>query len=174
MRENPPRAGALLGLTIGAIAAGPWVSGFFQPLLLAGTDGLYAVVGLLQWVTPVLVGVAIAWTGLNTVGRVLAALVGLALLWIAPAAMTAISNAAGSRALARDVLDVIDGAVAVFRTALFIPEIALRPIIAAIVVAVVGLIVRWAVRRVRRGRRSRAEGGDPPEPGAPAPPPSAE
>lgn len=159
-----PRAGALLGLTAGAIAAGPWIGGFFRPLLVAGSDVASALVGLLPWVAPVLVGIAIAWTGVNTVGRVISALISLALLWVAPAAMTAISSAVGSRVLARDPLEMMDYAIAVFQLALFTPEIALRPIIAAVVVAVVGLIVRWAVRA---GRHRRA--GGPGEPVAPPP-----
>jgi hypothetical protein len=151
-----PRAGALLGLTLGAIAAAPWAGGLLQPLLTTDQGTLSSIVWLLQWVTPVLTGIAIAWTGVNTVGRVLAALVSLALIWIAPAAMTGIASAAGSRALARDPLDMIDYGVSVFRMALFIPELALRPIVAALAVAVIGLLVRWAVARARRDRRSSA------------------
>jgi hypothetical protein len=151
-----PRAGALLGMTVGAVAASSWVAGFLGPLIAAGPATLVGAADLLPWVTPVLVGVAIAWAGVNTVGRVLAVLASLAVVWIAPAAMTGISNAAGSRALANDILDMLDYAVSVFRTALFTPEIALRPIVAAIVVAVVGLLVRWVWGRVRRARSAAA------------------
>jgi len=151
-----PRAGALLGLTVGAVAASSWVAGFLRPLEATGPATLVGVADLLQWVTPVLVGVAIAWAGVNTVGRVLAVLTSLALVWLAPAAMTGISNAAGSRVFADDILDMIDYAVSVFRTALFTPEIALRPIIAAIVVAVVGLLVRWVWARAHRARSAAA------------------
>jgi hypothetical protein len=162
-----PRAGALLGLTVGAIAAGPWLGGFFQPLLATGSAITSTVVWVLPWITPVLVGIAIAWTGVNTVGRVIAALIGLALLWIAPAAMTAISSAAGSRVLARDPLDMIDYAIAVFQMALFTPEIALRPIIAAVVVAVVGLVLRWSVGAARRRRATGDDETVAPETAAP-------
>ncbi len=164
LSARAPRAGALLGLTVGAIAAGAWLGGFFQPLLVSGSDAASTIAGLLPWVAPVLVGVAMAWTGLNTVGRVIAALVSLGLLWVAPAAMTAVSSAAGSRVLARDPLEMMDYAIAVFQMALFTPEIALRPIIAAVVVAVVGLVVRWSVRAARRRRAS-----GPGEPVAPPP-----
>jgi hypothetical protein len=151
-----PRAGALLGLTVGAVAASTWVGGLLQPLQDAGPATLVGVADLLQWVTPVLAGVAIAWAGVDTVGRVLAVLASLAVVWIAPAAMTGISSAAGSRVLADDVVAMIDYGVSVFRMALFTPEIALRPIVAAIVVAVVGLLVRWSWGRVRRARSAAA------------------
>jgi hypothetical protein len=58
--------------------------------------------------------------------------------------------------LADDVVAMIDYGVSVFRMALFTPEIALRPIVAAIVVAVVGLLVRWSWGRVRRARSAAA------------------
>lgn len=151
-----PRAGALLGLTLGAIAAGPWIGGLLQPLLVTDQGTSSSIVWLLQWVTPVLTGIAIAWAGVNTVGRVLAALVSLALIWVAPAAMTGISSAAGSRALARDPLEMIDYGISVFRMALFIPELALRPIVAAVAVAIVGLLVRWGATRKRRTRSAAA------------------
>lgn len=153
-----PRAGALLGLTVGAVAAGPWAGGLLHALVASSPEVLSAFVGLSQWLTPVLVGVAIAWAGLDTVGRVLAALVSLALLWTAPAAMTAITSAAGSRVLARDPLAMIDDGVTGFQMALFTPEIALPPIAVAIGVAIVGLIVRWALTRAHRPASTRTEG----------------
>lgn len=155
-----PRAGALLGLTIGAIAVWPWTAGFFQPLLVTASEGLLVFISLIPWLTPVLVGVAIAWAGVGTVGRVIAALVSLALLWVAPAAMTGISYAAGSRVLAHDPVAMIDAGVDVFTMALLTPEIALRPIVAAVVVAVIGLIVRGIVTRratTPRGSRTPTE-----------------
>src|SRR5690606_11307054 len=54
-----PRGGALIGLTIGAIATQSWLTGFM------GVETPYEIVGLVQWVAPVLVGVAIAWTGVG-------------------------------------------------------------------------------------------------------------
>lgn len=153
-----PRAGALIGLTVGAIAAGPWVAGLVRPFLLTGSTDVTALVTGLQWVTPVLVGVAIAWTGVDTVGRVVAALVSLALLWIAPAALTGISSAAGSRVLAHDLVEMIEYGVSVFQTALFVPALALRPLVAAIAVAIVGLVARWAVTRTRRRGAASADG----------------
>jgi hypothetical protein len=55
---------------------------------------------------------------------------------------TGISSAGGSRVLASDPLAMIEYAVQVFASALVIPELALRPVVAAIVVAALGLLVR--------------------------------
>jgi len=146
-----PRAGALLGLTIAAVAASSWIGGFLQPLTLFGPDWLLPVVGLIAWVTPVLTGAAIAWTGVSSPGRVVAALTSLIVVWVAPAAITGISSAAGSRVLASDPAAMIEYALQVFASALLIPELALRPIVATILVAAIGLAARWAIRRRHAG-----------------------
>jgi hypothetical protein len=147
-----PRAGALIGLTIGALASTSWLGGFLRPLVTTGPDWLLGVATALQWVAPVLVGVAIAWAGVDTVGRVLAGVASLVLLWIVPAGITGVSAAAGTRVLAHDVPGMIDYAVSVFRMALFLPELALRPLVVAVAVAAVGLLVRWGAARGRRSR----------------------
>jgi hypothetical protein len=139
-----PRAGALIGLSLGAVAASSWIGGFFQPFMLSGPDWLLPVVGLIQWVTPVLTGIAIAWAGINTAGRAVAAILSVALAWVAPAAMTGIGSAAGSRVLARDPGAMIEYAFQVFGMAAFMPELALRPIVATILVAAIGLALRRA------------------------------
>lgn len=145
-----PRAGALLGLTLSAIAAPSWLGGFLRPLTLQGSDWLLPAMSLLAWIAPVLTGISIAWAGVRSAGRVAAAIASLLLLWIAPAAITGISSAAGSRVLASDPLAMIEYALQVFASALVVPELALRPVVAAIVVAALGLLVLWAVRRRRR------------------------
>ena len=78
-----PGAGALFGLTTGAIAVGLWL-----PLAVVDpTDAASAPMGLLRaftYVMPILVGAAIVWAGVRTVGRVVSALVSLVLVWLAP------------------------------------------------------------------------------------------
>ncbi len=147
-----PRAGALLGLTIGAIGVSEWVSAVLRPFTTVGVEWAYSLAPLIQWVAPVLVGIAIAWTGVNTVGRIAAAVASLILIWVTPALITGVANAAGSRVLAHDPPAMIEYAAQVFQMALFLPELALRPIIAAAVIAVIGLAVRWAA-----GRRKTAQ-----------------
>ncbi|KAA9148722.1 hypothetical protein F6B41_01620 [Microbacterium lushaniae] len=148
-----PRAGALLGLTIAAVAASSWIAGFLQPFTLYGPDWLLPVVGLIAWVTPLLTGLAIAWTGVSSPGRVVAALASLIVVWVAPAAITGVSSAAGSRVLASDPAAMIEYALQVFASALLTPELALRPIVATVLVAAIGLAARWTIRR-RRARPS--------------------
>lgn len=142
-----PRAGALVGLSIAAIAFGPWFIRLLVPLGTIPPDWLAELAGWGRWVPPILIGVAIAWCGVSTAGRVVAAVAGLILLWIAPALITGVSNAAGSRVLADSPADMLDYAVRVTRMALFSPELALPPIIVAVVVATAGLVARAIIRR---------------------------
>ncbi|QIG38223.1 hypothetical protein G5T42_00965 [Microbacterium sp. 4R-513] len=146
-----PRGGAVVGLSMAALALGPWLNGLVVPFGTAATDEVYAFLGYLRWVPPMLVGLAIAWGGVNTVGRVLGALVGLLLVWIVPAIQTGIGNAAGSRVLANDLDEMRDFGVSVFFAALTLPEVALPPLLVAILVAACGLVVRALTRRSPAG-----------------------
>ncbi len=143
-----PRAGAVIGLTIGAMAASSWIAALIAPpgAVQLEYPSLLVVV---PWIGPVLVGVAIAWAGVNTVGRIVAAIAAVAMVWVVPALLTGMVNALGSRVYWSYPAELVDYAVGVFRAALFTPELALRPVIATVVVAAVGLIVRAVVARRR-------------------------
>lgn len=142
-----PRAGALIGLTLAALALDPWLGGLLAPLGSMPNDFVLDVLGLLRWVAPILVGIAIAWCGVGSAGRIAAAVGSLALLWIAPATLTAVTSAAGSRVLARDLPGMLEYGLSVFEMALFEPSLALPPLVVAVVVATLGLVIRAASRQ---------------------------
>ena len=139
-----PKAGALIGLSAAAIAFASWVSGLVFPInVIATASPLTAVLGeVVRYVPAVLIGVAIAWCGVASVGRVIAAIASLVLLWLGPTIVTAVSAALGSRVLAHDPAEMLDYGVGVFRMALGLPELWLTTEALAIAVAVVGLIGR--------------------------------
>ncbi|MWB98109.1 hypothetical protein [Agromyces seonyuensis] len=145
-----PRAGALIGLALAAIVSTSWIGAAIDPVMLVTTDLSTWLLPVLRWVPPVLVGVAIAWCGLATVGRAIAAVVSLALLWVLPALITGVWNAFGSRVLLRYPDELVDQLVGVFRSALVQPELVLPPLVVAVVVAALGLAL-GAVLRGRRG-----------------------
>jgi hypothetical protein len=146
---DAPRAGALIGLAIAAVLSASWVSGLMIALGTAAADWQLALVGWTRWVPAVLIGIAIAWCGVGTVGRAIAALASLLLLWIAPAVITGVTAAAGSRVLAASPADMLDYAVQVTGMALLLPEVALPPIGLAVAVAIGGLLVRRSRARAR-------------------------
>lgn len=143
-----PRGGAVVGLSIGALALGPWLSGLVVPLGTVSPPptavGLLAALG---WVPALLVGAAIGWGGVRTVGRALAAVCGLGLLWLVRGLTTAIASSAGSRVLAHDQREMARYAAEVFLAASTTPALVLPPLVVALLAAVV---VRVVVRL--RGR----------------------
>ncbi|MGH7291561.1 MAG: hypothetical protein ACREJT_10150, partial [Myxococcota bacterium] len=147
-----PRAGALIGLTIGAIGMGAWIGTLIDPTRI-GQGPLAELLVIVPWVAPVLTGIAIAWSGIGTAGRVLAAIFAVVLIWVAPAVTTALANALSNQVLIHSSSDVIDYGIGVFQAALLTPELALRPIIATVIVAAIGLGVRALVGRRRRRDR---------------------
>ncbi|WP_345801993.1 hypothetical protein AAIB33_02485 [Microbacterium sp. AZCO] len=150
-----PRAGAVVGLSIAALAAGPWLSGVLVPFGSITSDATLPLLDLVRWVPAVLVGVAIAWGGLRTVGQVVAALFGVALVWIVPALITGITSAAGMRVLARYPGEMIDYGVGVFVMALTTPDVALKPVVVTIVVAFAAIVVRAVILRRRAANATR-------------------
>lgn len=149
-----PRAGAGLGLVVGAAAGGSWIAAFLFPLF-SYTSPFEALLPVLPYLAPVLVGLAIVWTGVSTVGRVLTGIVGLVLVWLVPALTTAISSAAGTRVLARDLPGMAEFGGQVFVSASTMPEIIVPPLVTTVLVAVVGLVLRRVVGRRRTGRTAR-------------------
>lgn len=141
-----PRAGALFGLTTGAIAAGLWLPiAVVDPI---GFDSAPAwLLGAFTYVMPVLVGAAIAWVGVRTVGRIVSALVSLVLVWLAPPLTTAVASALGTRVLARDLPGMLDYGAGVFRQYATDVSLVREPLVIALAVAVVGLVAREVLER---------------------------
>ncbi|WP_353815566.1 hypothetical protein [Agromyces sp. SYSU T00266] len=166
---SAPRAGAVIGLAVAAVLASSWLGGLLLPDPALGGPTAEPVLLALRWLPAVLVGAAIAWGGIGTVGRVIAAVVALAALWIGPALITAVSSAAGSRVLARRPDEMIDYAADVFRSASTLPEVVVPPLVVAVAVAAVGLVGRLVVRRSRAStsdpeRSASSTDGSPSEP----------
>ena len=150
----PPRAGAVIGSSLVAVLFGSWLADLVVPLGSAPGDGASSVADLaVRWAPAILVGAAIAWGCHGTRGRYLAAAGGLLLLWIVPAALSAVTSAASSRVLLRYPSELVAYGLEVLRAAAFAPELVLPPLLVALVVAGTGI----ALHRML-GRRP-AEGG---------------
>jgi hypothetical protein len=148
-----PRAGALVGFALGALAAAMWISALIVPLSSPSPSALQlSLLATARWIPAVLIGVAIAWCGLATVGRAVAAVGTLVMLWLAPAVTSAIGAAAGSRVYARMPAELLAFAGQVFVTALGVVTLSVLPVVVAIVIAAAGLVVRRSVRGTGRGR----------------------
>ncbi len=141
-----PRAGALVGLSTGAIAAGLWLElAVLDPL--GPTFAPRWLLEALAYVMPVLVGVAIAWVGVRSVGRAVCALVSLVLVWLAPPLTTAISAALSTRVLARDLDGMAGFGAGIFRDFATDADAVRGPLVVAMAVAIAGLVAREALGR---------------------------
>ncbi|WP_022888634.1 hypothetical protein [Agromyces italicus] len=152
-----PRAGAMMGLAVAAVLISGWLHPLLapDPVFTGEPAWLWAAV---RWVPSVLVGAAIAWGGVGTVGRVAAALASLVILWVGPALITAVSAAAGTRVLAREPAEMLDYARRVFGMALTDPALVVPPLVVAVCVAGVGLVGRALLGRSPRVRGEASEG----------------
>lgn len=151
-----PRAGAVIGLSIAAVLVSGWLHLLLapEPVFTGEPAWLWTAV---RWVPAVLVGAAIAWGGVGTVGRVIGALASLVILWVGPALITAVSAAAGTRVLAREPAEMLDYARRVFGMALTEPALVAPPLVVAVCVAGVGLIGRALLGRSQRVRGEASE-----------------
>lgn len=149
-----PSAGAVIAISIAAIVFTDWLNALVHPVGVVATAPAMALLGGTRWVPAVIVGLAVVWCGLGTIGRVLAAMTGLLVLWIGPALGTAVTSAAGSRVLAANPAEMVDYGRQVFVSALGSPGGSLSLLIAAVIVMILGLAVRWAIRRRRPERAS--------------------
>jgi len=144
----PPRAGAVIGLSLVALVVGSWLADLLMPLGSAPGGAAPSVLNLVvRWVPAVLVGAAIAWGGHGTRGRVFAAVGSLLLLWIVPSAFAAVTSAAGSRVLLPYPSEMVDYGLEVLRAAMFAPELVLPPLLVALVVAAAGITLHRLLGR---------------------------
>ncbi|GAA2009814.1 hypothetical protein [Microbacterium ulmi] len=145
-----PVPGATIALAVAAISAGSWLGGLVVPIGAIDTPPMW-IFSALRWVPAVLVGLAIAWCGFRSVGRVVGVVVSLLALWIGPAAETAIASAAGTRVLAKYPGEMLEYGLGVFRAAMGMPELVVPPLVVAAAVGIAGSFGLRALAARRRG-----------------------
>lgn len=138
---------AALGLGMGAVLLGGWVS-----FAVSASVGAYGVLGstalsVLSWVPAVLAGVALVWAGRRLPAVIGVWLVTLLLLWLLPAFFTGIQYALGQR-LTVDPAELWDMFSSVFAQALQ-HGLGGRRVLLAALIGVVGLALRALIGRTR-------------------------
>lgn len=146
------RGAAVVGLAVGALALVQWGYALVYPPFSLVTETVAVADAVLRWLPAVLVAAAIVWAGVSTIGRAIGATVALLALWIGPAAITAISNVAGSRVYASYPFEMVEIAGSIFTSALASPA-TWRAVLVAAVLAGIGLALRRPVLTWLRRRR---------------------
>lgn len=142
------RAVAVVGLSVAALLLAPWVVTILTPTgTVPGELMIRVVLAVQRWLPAILVGAAIAWGGLGTRRRVVAAVSSLLLLWIVPAVATAVTSAAGFRLLLPYPAELLVYGMRVLQTALLQPGVVLPPLLVALVVAGAGIGARRLLAR---------------------------
>lgn len=142
----PSRAAAVIGLSLFALIATMWLGSLLASLSTAG-EGPSSTFEVLRWVPAVLVGAAIAWGGHGTPARVIASIVSLLLLWLVPAAVTALTSAVGSRVLLPYPREMAAYGMEVLRAAMFDSALVLPPLLVALSVAGAGIALQQLLQR---------------------------
>ncbi|KQR66418.1 hypothetical protein [Frigoribacterium sp. Leaf172] len=148
------RGAAVVGLAVGAIALAQWGYALVYPPFSLVTENVPVADSVLRWLPAVLVAAAIVWAGVSTIGRAVGAAVALIALSVGPAAITAVSNVAGSRVYASYPFEMVEIAGGIFTSALASPA-TWRAVLVAAVLAGIGLALRRPVQEWRRRRAER-------------------
>lgn len=137
---------AAFGVALAAVPFGSWVSRW----VLAFTGDAFAplwVPELLRWVPAVVVGLALVWCGVRPPARLAVWVVSLLALWILPALFGALQYGLGMRVLKDDLAGMASATVQVFPMMLGVGGM---PVLVALVIAVVGVLIRTTVSSGRR------------------------
>ena len=148
MLTAPSRAAAVLGLCSLGLVGASWLESLLTALSTVSGEGPSAAVfPVLRWVPAVVVGATIAWGGCGTTARSAPSVLGLLLLWLVPAALTALSSAVGSRVLLPYPREVVSYGLEVLRAATFDSALVLPPLLLALVIAAAGIVARRLLGR---------------------------
>ena len=145
-----PRAGATVAVALAAPGVGSWAQALLAPSVALASPAVVTVVGYLHWLPAVLVGLALAWCGARTSGRIGAWVMSLVLLWVLPAVQTVIGYVAGFRR-SSSLWESLGSGLDLLGLVLA-PDIAGPPVLLALALGVLGSVTIWALLRVRARR----------------------
>jgi len=107
-----------LAIAAAAVALGTWLSEALVVVMPGGTGGPVIVWQFAEWLPAVVTGIAVGWCGVRTVGRTLASLAALALIWVGPAALVALFYGLGSRIYLQNPEELVPAMKQAFQMAL--------------------------------------------------------
>lgn len=136
---------AALGVALAAVPFGTWFTRWFVAVTgEAFASAVLSDVG--RWLPAVVVGVALIWCGVRPLWRIIVWVVSLLVLWVLPALFGALQYGLGMRVLDGDIPEMMRASAQVFPMMLAVGWL---PVIVALVIAVVGTVVRMGVKRDR-------------------------
>ncbi len=139
---------AVVAAAFPVVLLGEWLGGLVSPgpTGVLG-DAAYAILPVISWVPPVVLGIAVALTGLRSVGRVIGSVIAVLRLWLGTAIVVGVTYALGNRVLLRYPLELLDAGGMVGGAVLRGEGGVLGRLAVAMVVGILGALVVRAVRR---------------------------
>ncbi len=143
-----PAGLAVVAAAFPVVLLGEWLGGLVSPgpTGVLG-DAAYAILPVISWVPPVVLGIAVALTGLRSVGRVIGSVIAVLLLWLGTAIVVGVTYALGNRVLLSYPLELLDAGGMVGGAVLRGEGGVLGRLAVAMVVGILGALVVRAVRR---------------------------
>lgn len=136
---------AAFGVALAAVPFGTWFTRWFVAVTgEAFASAVLSDVG--RWLPAAVVGGALIWCGVRPLRRLVVWVVSLLMLWVLPALFGALQYGLGMRVLDGDIPEMMRASVQVFPMMLTVGWL---PVIVALVIAVVGTVVRMSVARDR-------------------------
>jgi len=109
---------ATLAIAAAAVALGTWLSEALVLVMPGGTGGPVIVWQFAEWLPAIVTGVAVGWCGVRTLGRTVASLAAVALIWVGPAALVALFYGLGSRIYLQNPEELVPAMKQAFQMAL--------------------------------------------------------
>lgn len=140
-------AGAAIAGTVAAIALGTWITALVAEVSGPGSSPML-LLSIATWLPATITGAVVGVSGVATARRAVASATALALLWVLPAAITAVSYAIGSRIYLQHPEELLPAGLSVFTMAVAPESWTLTRLVIAVAVAVaVGATRRTLSRR---------------------------
>jgi hypothetical protein len=151
------RAARAVAAAVLAVATASWLNVLVVPDPVVISDAQSALLTAAPWVAAAVAGVGLALCPPRGVRAVLGWVVALAILWLGPALVIAVSYVAGSRVLLAHSppAELLDAGWDVFRAAVHPANHPIGPFVLAVLVGLSGLLLRQGVPHPRPGEDAR-------------------
>lgn len=139
-----------LSVSAAAVALGQWLIMLVAAAFPTTTTLPAMVWNLTAWLPPVVVGVAVGWCGVRSVGRAAASVASVVIIWAGPAFLTALFYGLGSRIYLQYPAELVPAMRQVFGLALGNQGQGPQRVIITVALAVLTAAVLYGLRRSDR------------------------
>jgi len=134
-----------LAVAASSVALGSWLLALMSAVIPISVQVPLIVWRTIEWLPPIITGIAVGWCGWRTVKRTAASVLAVVIIWVGPALVTAVQYGLGSRIYLQFPRELVDASKQMFRMALGTTGQGPQRIAITVVVA----ILSWFIFRAR-------------------------